>query len=147
MNRHDLFKYRDKKKLLTNMANDIEAEREKLYKTTPLYEERYGGTFRDKIADGVIELIEKEEYYKEDMKEMAKELRLVEMTWKNMRREDYKNILYLRHMSPEYHSIHDIWEKGLLSRSYNDEKYVSKLYREALDAFDSITPAPPPLNK
>ena len=74
MNRHDLFKYRDKKKLLTNMANDIEAEREKLYKTTPLYEERYGGSFRDKIADGVIELIEKEEYYKEDMKEMAKEL-------------------------------------------------------------------------
>lgn len=138
MDRYDLFKYKNDKIYLTNKFNEIEAEREKLYKTTPTYEENYGGSYRDKIGDGIIKLIEKQEYYDKEIKEMAKRLREVERAVRGMRTSLYRNILDLLFISSEHHTIHEIWEEDLLGRHYTDEKYVSLIKKKALDEFDEL---------
>lgn len=138
MNRHDLFKYRNDKIYLINKSNEIEAEYEKLYKTTPTYEESYGGSYRDKIGDGVIRLIEKKNYYDEETKEMAKRLRDIERAVSGMRTSLYRNILDLLFIRNDYHTIHEIWEKDLLGRHYTDDKYVALIKKKALDEFDEL---------
>lgn len=136
MNRHDLFRYRNDMNYLKNKSEDIEAEREKLYHTTPVYEEKYGGSFGDRLSDGVIRLIEKEEYYSKEMKELAHRLHEVEKAVGEMKTTLYRNILYLKYLSPYPWTIHEIWEQDKLGKHYSDEKYVSDLHRRALDEFD-----------
>lgn len=136
MNRKDLFRYKNDRIYLMNKARDIEAEREKLYRTTPNYEENYGGGFRDKLGDGVIRLIEKEEYYSKEMKELARKLKEIEEAVAGMKTSLYRNILYLKYISPEDYSIRRIWQEDKLGKHYSDEKYVSNIHRCALDEFD-----------
>ena len=136
MNRHDLFKYRNDMNYLKNKSEDIEAEREKLYRTTPAYEEKFGGSYGDRLSDGVIRLIEKETYYSQEMKERARKLKEVEKAVDGMKTSLYRNILYLKYISPYPWTIREIWEQDKLGKHYSDEKYVSDLHRRALEEFD-----------
>lgn len=136
MNRYDLFRYRNDRIYLINKSNDIEAEREKLYNTTPRYEEKYGGSYGDKLSDGVIRFIEKQEYYSKEMRELAKKLKEIEEAVEKMPTSLYRNVLYLKYISPENWTIRRIWEEDKLGRHYSDEKYVSDIHRNALNEFD-----------
>lgn len=137
MTRYDLFRYRNDKIYLMNKSRDIEAEREKLYHTTPSYEEKFGkGEMKDRLADGVINFIEKQDYYSEEMRELAKKLKEIEYKVEHMKTTIHRNILYLKYISPEPWTIRRIWEEDKLGKHYSDEKYVSNIHRNALDEFD-----------
>ena len=136
MTRYDLFSYKKTRNYLINRSNDIEAEREKLYHTTPSYEEKFGNGKQDRLAEDIIAFIEKQDYYSEELKTYAKKLKEIETKVYSIENVLYKNILYLKYLSPEDWTLRRIWEEDKLGSHYSDEKYVSDIHRKALEEFE-----------
>lgn len=134
MNRYDLFEYKNETAYINQQLEDIEARRNKLTKITSAYKENYGGAYKDKLSEGVAEMVDIENDLLEKIKSRLRERKLIEEAVANMKNDRYqRTILYLLYISENPISLTNLCAK--LPKNY-DYKYVSKLHIKALEEFD-----------
>lgn len=135
MNRIDLVEYRNSTPYIKQLEEDLQIRLDRLTRITPTYSENFGGKqSRDKLAEGVADLIEHENKLLEVIMIRNESRKKVAKAVDDMPNDKYqKVILYSKYIAEQPKTLSQIAE--MLPRNY-DYKYVCKLHGNALDEFD-----------
>lgn len=133
MNRQDLIDYKLDKDWVKDRIEEIEERKKILNKLTSLYRNHTNGSsnINDKVAEDLVELLDKTKEYEEQLKSLEKRLVEISNMLDKLQNKKYRNLLFKTYIQGKSLTI-------VANEMKYDYTYTTKLHGYALEEFDKI---------